>query len=166
MLIPIAFTLLNLALLPIFLLLIRRAPLWASLVFLAALIPESIFVALHTLTSFGGAFGSGMLAFCAAALMVPFVFVGWLIFRPRLIPQMDSARKVMYGMGGMLILLVQTAPIIGIYGWVVTVTLQPQIMVDLSSTPSSNIRKNMVTIRPMWPAWFQIIYPRARSIIV
>jgi hypothetical protein len=116
MLLPIIFTLINLSLLPIFILLIKRSPLWVSFIFLLAIIPESIFVSFYTLISFGGAFGPGILAFCASALIVPVIFVAWLIMGLRLFPQLDQTRRMVYGIGGIIILLAQAAPILGNYG--------------------------------------------------
>jgi hypothetical protein len=116
LLLPIVLTLLNLSLLPILMLLIRRAPLWAFYVFLPAVIAEGIFSALYTVIMFGGAFGPGILTFCASALMVPVIFVGWIIIGMRLFPRLDRTRRMVYSIGGIIILLAQAAPVIGNYG--------------------------------------------------
>ena len=116
LLLPILFILVNLSLLPIFILLIKRTPLWASYIFLLAILPESIVVALYTLINFGGAFGSGILLFCASALIVPVIFVAVLIIGMRLFPQLNVARRAVYSLGGLLILLAQTSPILGNFG--------------------------------------------------
>jgi hypothetical protein len=116
LLLPILFILVNLSLLPIFLLLIKRTPVWASYIFLLAIIPESVLVALYTLINFGGAFGSGILLFCASALIVPVICIAALIMGMRLFPQLDRTRKAIYGLGGLVILLAQTSPILGNYG--------------------------------------------------
>ena len=116
MVLPIIFTLLNLSLLPIFILFIRRSPLWVSFLFLLAIIPESIFVSFYTLITFGGAFGPGILAFCASAVIVPIIFVAWVVMGLRLFPQLDRTRRMVYSIGGIIILLAQASPIIGNYG--------------------------------------------------
>ena len=116
LILPILFIVINLSLLPLFILLIKRAPLWASGVFLLALIPESVLVALYTLSTFGGAFGPGILLFCASALIVPVIFIAAIIMGMRLFPQLDGTRRMVYGLGSILILLAQTSPILGNYG--------------------------------------------------
>lgn len=116
LILPVIFFAVNLSLLPIFILLIRRSPLWASYLFLLAIIAESVLVAVYTLLTFGGAFGSGILLFCASALIVPVIFVAGIIMGMRLFPQLDSTRRAAYSIGGILILLAQTSPILGNYG--------------------------------------------------
>jgi len=115
-LLPVIFTLLNIALFPIFILSIRRSPLWFFIIFFLVIVAESIFVSFYTLINFEGAFGPGVLAFCASALIVPFMIVAWIVFGVRLFPQLDSTRRKVYGIGGLLILLAQAAPLIGNYG--------------------------------------------------
>jgi hypothetical protein len=116
LILPILFILVNLSLLPIFILLIKRMPLWASYIFLLAIIPESALVALYTLLNFGGAFGPGILLFCVSALTLPLIFIAAITIGMRLFPQLDGTRKAVYGLGGILILLAQTSPIFGNYG--------------------------------------------------
>ena len=116
LIVPILFILVNLSLLPIFILLIKRTPLWASYIFLLAIIPESVLLALYTLINFGGAFGSGILLFCASALIVPVIFIAVIIIGMRLFPQLNGARRAVYSLGGLLILLAQTSPILGNFG--------------------------------------------------
>jgi len=116
LLLPILLTALNLSLLPILILLIRRAPLWASYIFLAAAIVEGIFGALYTLVMFGGAFGPGILSFCLSASIFPILFIGWIIMGRRLFPQLDRSRRLIYNIGGIIILLAQAAPVIGNFG--------------------------------------------------
>jgi hypothetical protein len=70
-------------------------------------------VAFYTLINFGGAFGSGILLFCASALLLPVIFVAALIAGMRLFPQLDGTRRAVYGLGCILILLAQTSPILG-----------------------------------------------------
>ena len=116
LILPILFIVVNLSLLPIFILLIRRSPLWAAYLFLLAIIPESVLVAVYTLLTFGGAFGSGILLFCASALIVPVILIAVIIMGMRLFPQLDGTRRAIYSLGGLLILLAQTSPILGNYG--------------------------------------------------
>ena len=116
LLVPILFILVNLSLLPIFILLIRRTPLWASYIFLLAIVPESVLLAFYTLINFGGAFGSGILLFCASALIVPVIFIAVILIGTRLFPQLNGARRAVYSLGGLLILLAQTSPILGNFG--------------------------------------------------
>ena len=97
--------------LPIYIFLLTRYGRQPAAIFLGLVIIEAIFTVFYTLITFYGAFGPGVLLFCAAFLIIPISFIVWLIQLRRQLA--EPSRRLAYVVGGLLILLTQTAPIVG-----------------------------------------------------
>ena len=51
-----------------------------------------------------------------SAIFVPVIFLAWVMKGMRLFPELNNQRKVVYVIGGMLILFAQSSPVIGTQG--------------------------------------------------
>ncbi|HAE59823.1 MAG TPA: hypothetical protein DCG54_10045 [Anaerolineae bacterium] len=112
----IIFVLINLALLPVFIFILKRFHLWVSFALLFTVTLETIFVAFYTLIGFGGAFGPGVLLFCASAVLTPVIFLALIIIGVRQFHQLNNSQKIVFTIGCIIILFAQLAPVIGDFG--------------------------------------------------
>ena len=112
----IIFVLINLALLPIFVSILKRFPLWASFTFFFVVILEGVFLAFYTLINFGGAFGPGNLLSCFSTIFIPIIFLAWIIVGIRQFPELNNPQRSVFAIGGIVIIFAQSAPVIGDYG--------------------------------------------------
>lgn len=108
----------NLALLPLFVILIRKTSARWVIVFLGAAALFGVLNALFTVLSFGGAFGPGVLLFFSACLIAPVSFLLLLILwrsTGRVLGN-DRGRRVLYWAGGLSVIVLQAAPLLGNLG--------------------------------------------------
>lgn len=105
--------LVNLALYPIFLSILKRYPLWISYIFLLGVFLEGIFVIFYTLINTYGGFGPGAWLFCFSLIIIPFLFFAWKNNRVRHYPEFNRSQKRVFLIGSIIILFAFSSPIIG-----------------------------------------------------
>lgn len=111
----IALLVFSFASLPVFIVLLRKLPLWVAWAFLGLVALVNVFIAFYTLITFSGAFGPGIVLFCSAFLVVPVLLLGWLLARRVLFRGFNRSQRIVYVVGGLMLIVMQTAPILGDY---------------------------------------------------
>ncbi len=106
---------LNLLAVPIFLGILRKMGVEAAIAFTAGFGLISLFVGYYTFDTFGGAFGPGILLYFASCFIVPasgmILATSWSRFFGN--RQGTALQKRVFLVGGIVIIIFQTAPIVG-----------------------------------------------------
>lgn len=107
----------NFVTLPIFIALLWKGFTKLARGSLAVALLESVFAALYTILTFGGAFGPGLVLFCFSPVSIPLSLIIWILLRrPFNKAVQDTVRRRLYVVGGLALVAFQLAPIVGDYG--------------------------------------------------
>jgi hypothetical protein len=109
---------LSFAALPAYIYLLWKVSIRAALLCLALSAPTAALAALVTLLAFRTAAGAGLLLICAAFALAPLALAVFLAARRGFADTfaLDSTRRRLYTLGGLVIILFQLAPAAGLYG--------------------------------------------------
>ncbi len=109
---------LSFAALPAFIYLLWKVSIRSALACLAASVPIAVLAALATLLAFRGAAGASLLLICVAFALAPLALAIFLAARTGFSHTfaLDGTRRRLYTLGGLTIILLQLAPVAGLYG--------------------------------------------------